>query len=179
MSYAHPAQTSRMIANTYHHHYFHNEIPDPTIDVHEVPVEFQGIRIHSVYALVGAFAKGFAYSIILRPNERLNERASWILQARGMLPPFELVGAPECSRDRCVLTQRYSTQAGEQWREAIEQVPGAARVFQQQRQQRNHERQGLAAWAAQKELPAELQYLIEEFIGSTPNWTTWLRSQRL
>ena len=165
-----------MIANIYNHHYFHNEIPAPTVDVHEVPVEFQGIRIHGVYALVGAFTKGFAYSIILRPNERLNERASWILQARGMLPPFELVGAPECSSDRCVLTHRYSTQAGEQWRAAIEQVPGAARVFQQQRQQRNHERQGLAAWAAQKELPLELQYLIEEFIGRGPSWTTWLRS---
>jgi hypothetical protein len=43
-------------------------------------------------------------------------------------------------------------------------------------QQRNRERKGVAAWATQKELPSELQYLIEEFIGSTPSWTTWLRS---
>ena len=168
-----------MIANTYHHHYFHNEIPDPTIDVHEVPVEFQGIRIHGVYALVGTYGLGYAYIIILRRNECLNERASWILQARGILPPFELIGAPECSRDRCVLTERYSTRPGMLWRAAIEEVPVAATAFQQQRQQRNRERKGVTAWAAQKELPAELQYLIEEFIGSTPTWTTWLRSQRL
>jgi len=144
--------------------------------VHEVPVEFQGHLIPGVYALVGAYEKGYAYTIILRGNERMNERASWILQARGLLPPFELVGAPECSRDRCVLTQRYSTEAGMQWRAAIEGVPGAAVAFQQQRRQRNYERKGLAAWSTQKELPVELQYLIEEFIGSTPSWTTWLRS---
>jgi len=168
-----------MIANTYNFHYFHNEIPDPTVDVHEVPVEFQGRQIPGVYALVGAFAKGFAYSIILRRNEQLNERASWILQARGILPPFELVGSPECSRDRCVLTQRYSTREGEQWRAAIEGVSGAATAFQQKRRQRINERKGIAAWSAQKELPSELQYLIEEFIGSTPKWTTWVRSASL
>jgi len=176
VSHAHRTQNSRMIANTYHHHYFHNEIPDPTVDVHEVPVEFQGHPIPGVYALVGTYGKGYAYIIILRGNEHLNERASYILQARGILPPFERVGAPDCSRDRCILTERYSTRAGEQWRTAIEQVPGAAAAFQQKRRQRNYERKGIAAWSAQKELPSELQYLIEEFVGSTPSWTTWLRS---
>jgi len=174
--HAHPNQIKRMIANTYHHHYFHNEIPDPTVDVHEVPVEFQGHLIRGVYALVGAYAQGYAYIIILRRNEQLNERASWILHARGMLPPFEMVGAPECSPERCVLTQRYSTRAGMLWRAAIEEVPVAATAFQQRRHQRDRERKGVAAWASKKELPTELQYLIEEFIGSTPTWTTWLRS---
>ncbi len=176
MNPARPMQTQHMIANTYNHHYYHNEIPDPTVDVHEVPVEFQGHQIPGVHALVGTYGQGYAYIIILRRNERLNERASWILQARGILPPFELVGAPECSRDRCVLTQRYSTRTGEQWRSAVEQLPAVAAAFQQQMQQRNRERKGVAAWATQKELPSELQYLIEEFIGSTPSWTTWLRS---
>lgn len=168
-----------MIANTYNHHYFHNEIPDPTVDVHEVPVEFQGHRISGVYAVVGTYGRGYAYIIIQRGNEHLNERASFILRARGLLPPFELIGAPDCSRDRCVLTQRYSTPTGERWRTAIDQLPEAAAAFQQQRQQRDHERKGLAAWSTQKELPLELQYLIEEFVGSTPSWTTWLRSAAL
>ena len=168
-----------MIANTYNHHYFHNEIPDPTVDVHEVPVEFQGHRISGVYAVVGTYGRGYAYIIIQRGNERLNERASFILRARGLLPPFELVGAPDCSRDRCVLTQRYSTQTGEQWRRAIEQIPAAAAAFQLKRRERTNERKGIAAWAARKELPSELQHFIEQFVGSTPNWTTWLRSQRL
>ena len=168
-----------MIANRYNFHYYHNEIPDPTEDVHEVPVEFQGRQIPGVHALVGTYGQGYAYIIILRRSEELNERASWILQARGMLPPFERIGSPECSRDRCILTQRYSTRAGEQWRAAIERVPGAATLFQEYRRQRDHERKGIAAWSTQKELPTELQYLLEQFIGSTPNWATWLRSQRL
>lgn len=168
-----------MIANTYNFHYFHNEMPDPTVDVHEVPVEFQGIRIPGVFALIGAYAKGFSYSIILRSSENLNERASWILQARGMLPPFEFVGVPECSRDLCILTERYSSAAGEKWRAAIERVPGAATLFQEYRRQRDHERKGIAAWSSQKALPTELQYLLEQFIGSTPNWTTWISSQSL
>ena len=150
-----------MIANTYRHHYFHNEIPDPTVDVHEVPVEFQGRQIPGVHALVGTYGRGYAYIIILRRNEFLNEHASLILQARGMLPPFERVGAPECSRDRCILTERYSTQAGEQWRAAIENLPRAAIPFRAQRQQRDNERKGIAAWSSQKALPTELQYLLE------------------
>jgi len=168
-----------MIANRNNFHYYHNEIPDPTVDVHEVPVEFRGIRIPGVSALVGTYGRGYAYIIILRGNERLNERASFILRARGLLPPFELVGSPDCSRDLCVLTQRYSTQAGEQWRRAIEQIPAAAAAFQEKRQQRSHERKGLAAWATQKALPSELQHFIEQFVGSTPSWATWLRSATL
>ena len=168
-----------MIADTYNLHYFHNEIPDPTVDVHEVPVEFQGRQIPGVYARIGAFAKGFAYSIILRRNECLNERATRILQARGMLPPFEIIGNPECSRDRCILTKRYSSEAGEKWRAAIEQIPAAAAAFQAQRQQRDNERKGIAAWSSQKALPTELQHFIEQFVGRGPNWTTWLRSLSL
>jgi hypothetical protein len=168
-----------MIANTYTHHYFHNEMPEPTVDVHKVPVEFQGHRIPGVYALIGAYGKGYAYIILMRGNEYLNERASFILRARGLLPPHEYVGAPDCSRDVCILTERYSTPTGERWRRAIDQLPAAAAAFQQQRQQRNHERKGLAAWSTQKELPSELQYLIEEFVGATPSWSTWLRSVAL
>jgi len=153
----------------YHYERIDEYIQCPAVDVHHVPVEFEGYRIPRLFALIGAYREGCTYTIV---NRSIGKYATETLQARGRLPPFERVGNPDCRRGLCILTGRYSD--APEWRQATLLVPDAARAFSRKKRQLDYERKGVAAWSAQKDLATELQYLIEQFVGPAPNWSTWL-----
>jgi hypothetical protein len=154
----------------------------PSVDIHMVPVAFKGRILPGIMARIGRYPDSRLYVVAPYYDElsdqTLNNRATRYLRKIGLILPVETVGCPDCTRDLCTLTEQYSTMDLKPRRMCLAYIPGAAVAMKVKHTRLQNERKGLTEWS-KKGLPHEIEHLLHQFAGPTPNWRTWTAAQGL
>jgi len=139
------------------YHWYVSESP-PMIETRRVPVVYQGLQLPELYAEIGCFVKGKAFSFADSiSNLGLHDRASRILRRMGRILPVEYVGNPDCADGKfCILLEKYSNIDLEPRRRMLESIRGGAKTMREKR--------AIALWARATNLPEDCERLMKQFL---------------
>ena len=157
--------------------YYRSDSEEQTTGNYHVPVAFEGRILPGIWARIGRYGGSRVYVVAPFPREReeqtLNYRASQYLRDAGLILPVETVGCPEVTKDLCTLTKRYSDVDLVQRRQMLDSIFWKAAAMRLKHKRWQNERDGLTEWS-KKGLPHEIEHLLHQFVGPTPNWSTWI-----
>jgi hypothetical protein len=154
----------------------YNQLLEHLIDLHEVPVFFDGAIVPNIYACIGRYPEGSCY--ILNATKWSTDtvvRTTHALRRMRQLRPFESVGNPHCSKDRCIMTQKFSDIKTGRWDQLIRSIPAAATTMAIQCYTASEKSRALKSVCTKKQIPDEIEYIIRQYISVAPTWKTWAR----